>query len=192
MALSSRQAPDGITAVLFPGDGLDRAILDLAAVLEGLVGDRFEILVVSNDALLLADMPSRAPGLPLKVLNGATIADACAAARFNLVLVAAPDGQYDVRELNHLLDAILAGADLAVGYRPRPGDVLARQLERFGWSRRLDVAFALLRRDFGEPGTSLGALPALARRRGYRVAEVQVAHRRPVLGAPVSATYRAA
>ena len=78
----------------------------------------------------------------MRVVNGATIADGCDAASYDLIFVAAPDGQFDVRELNHLLDAIEDGADVAVGYRPRRTDVLVRRLQRWGWNLDVDCAYS--------------------------------------------------
>ena len=46
--LVDRAPLPGISAVLLPGDDLDSAVLDLVAVLEGLVGRNFEILLVAG------------------------------------------------------------------------------------------------------------------------------------------------
>jgi hypothetical protein len=186
----------GISAVLLPGDDLDSAVLDLAAVLEGLVADRFEIIVVSRDVLSVADVRARAPGLPLRVVAGETFADGCAVASFNLIFVSAPDGQFDVRQINHLLEAIEDGADVAVGYRPRRRDAFFRKLQRWGWHVDLDCAFALIRRGVWthvvSRETSCARGFSRARKRGYQVTEIPVSARRPTIGAPIQAGSRAA
>jgi hypothetical protein len=182
--------------VLLPGDELYSAVLDHVAVLEGLVGDRFEILLVADDhAPDVADVAARARGLPLRVIHGSTTADGCDAARYELICFGAPDGQFDVRELNHLLEAIEHGADVAAGYRPRRTDVLVRQFQRWGWNLDLDCAFELMHREVwqrlkfeGQQTSCCAELAANARRLGFHVVEVPVSHRRPTIGAPISSS----
>jgi hypothetical protein len=186
----------GISAVLLPGPDLDTAVLDLAAVLAGLVGDRFELLLVAGTdtgAPDVSDLFARAPGLPLRVVEGETTAAGCEAATFDLLFLAAPDGDFDVRELNHLLEEIEKGADLAAGYRPRRGDSLVRQLHRWGWKIDVDCAYELIRREVWQRlqqddrlTSCCSELLSNARRLGFQVSEVRVSHRRPTLGAPVS------
>lgn len=169
----------GISAVLLPAAELERAVLDLGAVLEGLVERRFEILLVTRDREALADLRVRAPALPFRVVEGDSIADGTAAAAFDLVFLAARDGQFDVRELNHLLDGIEQGADIAVGYRRRRLDAVVRQVQRWGWPAELDYAFALVRgsvwRECGATNcTSWSSLVTCARRNGNSVVELPV------------------
>lgn len=176
----------GISAVVLPGNNLDGALLDLAAVLEGLVADRFEIILVCQDTPSdVADVLARAPHLPLQVVPGESLADGSAAARYDVLFIAAVDGQFDVRELNHLLEAIECGSDLAVGYRPRRMDRLMRRFQRWGWHVDVDCAFALVRMDvwraLPKPACCTQLLAAV-RRAGYRVSEVRVSHRRPKIG----------
>jgi len=186
--------------VVLPGDDLESSVLDLVAVLEGLVDDSFEILLLAGDETPeIANLRARGHGLPLRLIDGNSIADGCDAAQYELILVAAQDGQYDVRELNHLLDSIEQGADVAVGYRPRRTDVLVRQLHRWGWSVELDVAFGLMRKEVwqrlkqaGRHNSGCAELLASVRRLGFNVAEVSVSHHRPTLGSPVSAGWQAA
>jgi hypothetical protein len=194
----------GISAVLMPRENLDMSILDLAAVLQGLVADRFEIIVVTCPARpaegLADDLRVRAPGLPLRVIEGETLAVGGEAAAFDLIFVAAPDGEFDVRELNHLLEAIEKGADVAAGYRPRAADGIFRRLQRWGWKVKLDCAFELFRRVvwndlalYARAGNlSCSDLLTNVRRLGYRVAEVPVSHRRPTIGARLPSASRAA
>jgi hypothetical protein len=183
----------GISAVLLPADQPfdESAVLDLAAVLEGLVGDRFEVILVCAPAHAEVDgLRARAPRLPLRVVDGASIADGCDAAQYELIFVAAGDGEFDVRELNHLLDAVEMGADVAVGYRPGRMDGLVRRFQRWGFKVQVDCAFALVRRGLcsitPRSGWCWTELLAGARRSGYRVAEVPVSHRRPHIGVPLT------
>jgi hypothetical protein len=141
----------------------------------------------------LADLQARAPGLPLRLVDGAAIGDGCDAAAYDLIFVAAHDGQFDVRELNHLLEAIESGADVAAGYRPRRMDALVRPFQRLGWKVDVDCAFELLRsrvwRELARTQRKTvccAELLSRVRGLGYRVAEVPVSHRRPSIGAPVS------
>ena len=182
----------GISAVLLPRDDLDSAVLDLAVVLDGLCADRFEIIVVGHDPHV-DELRARAPRLPLRMVDGDSIVDGCDAARYELILVASVDGQFDVRELNHLMDAVEAGADVAAGYRPNRMDGLKRHFQRWGWKVDVDCAFVLLRRQVWQViaampdkawccATLLGAVRHL----GYRVVEVPVSHRRPTIGMPTA------
>jgi hypothetical protein len=182
----------GISAVLLPRDDLESAVLDLAVVLEGLCADRFEIIVVGR-AAPVEDLRARAPRLPLRTVDGDSIVDGCDSARYELILVASDDGQFDVRELNHLLEAVEAGADVAAGYRPRRMDGLKRQFQRWGWKVDVDCAFVLLRRQAWQAVAATqdrawccAAVLSAVRHLGYRVAEVPVSHKRPTIGMPTA------
>ena len=188
-----REQQSGISAVIVANDDIDRAMLDLAAVLDGLAPARFEIIVVGLAPAGLRELLGRAPGLPVRAVSN--IADP----RYDLVFVAARDGRFDVRELNHLLEAIEHGADVAAGYRPRRTDAIVRRLQRWGCHVDVDCAFALFRHPVWQQLTRDGshrvALPELrskARREGFRVAEVAVSQRRPTIGVTISASTRAA
>jgi hypothetical protein len=172
----------GISAVLLPSIDLERAALDLVAVLEGLVDSRFEILLVDSEPELALNLQAR--GLPVRVVD-----DATHAARYDLIFAAVQDGQFDVRELNHLMDAIDDGADVAAGYRPGRMDALVRAFQRWGWRLDVDCAFVLVRlcvwRSLQK--SCCAELVAAARRSGHRVTEVPVSHRRPTIGTAVAA-----
>jgi hypothetical protein len=195
-AAEVRHNQPGISALLLANGELDTAVLDLAAVLDGLVPDRFEIIVVGEASCTseaIAELRGRAPRLPLR---GATES---AEPRYELIFLAARDGQFDVRELNHLLEAVERGADVAAGYRPRRTDPLVRHLQRWGCRVDVDCAFALLRRAVwqclgasGPRGLSCADLSSRARRLGFHVIERPVSQRRPRIGVPDSPTGRAA
>jgi len=202
----------GISAVVLASSDpveLDAAVLDLAAVLDGLVFDNFEVVVVEVAPTgqltdMLAELRVRFPHLPLRLLDGHYSDDATALSAafdtvaYDLIFVTSADGQYDMRELNHLLDAIEHGADLAIGYRPKRADGVVRRLDGWGWNllvnlvfgrtaRDVDCAFKLFRqgvwrrvgmRSVGS-ATFYSELLVKARRLGFRIAEVPVKHQRP-------------
>ncbi len=126
----------GITAVLAANAGttaLEGAVLDLAAVLDGLVYGNFEIIVVEVAPTphvddVLSELRVRCPTLRLRLHErthggqAAALAAGFSAAAYDLILVSGTNGEIDVRETNHLLEAIEHGADLAIGYRPRRAD----------------------------------------------------------------------
>ena len=187
------EQPSGISAVIVANDDIDRAVLDLAAVLDGLAPGRFEIIVLGPTPAGVSELLGRAPRLPVRSVSN------IAEPRYDLVFVAARDGRFDVRELNHLMEASEDGADVAAGYRPRCTDALVRRLQRWGCHVDLDCAFALLRRPVwqqltqdGRRRLAIAELPSTARREGFRVAEVAVSQRRPTMGVTISASTRAA
>lgn len=185
----------GISAVLATHDrqiDLDSAILELAAVLDGLAYGNFEIIVVEGadesatdqTSEILAGLRARCPGLPLRILDqqnaerNIALAAGFDAATYDLIFVTAADGQFDVRELNHLLDAIERGADLAIGYRghrSRSWNRLLSLLTRKAGSD-VDCAFTLIRRAVWQDVGPIccGELLLRARRQRFRVAEVPV------------------
>jgi hypothetical protein len=178
--MNSPEVRRGISAVMLATQAIDARVLDLAAVLQGLTAQDFEIIVVGEAQPALADICASAPGLPLRVIPGTSVRAGFAAAAYDLICECAPDGHFDISELNHLLDAIEHGADLAVGYRPRVTDALVRQLQRWGWQIELDRAFTLFR-------SAISRQVPRARQLGYRVVELPVSHRRPIVSATTAA-----
>ena len=69
----------GISAVTMASDALAGPVLDLAAVLQGLVSANFEIIVIGDSSPslseALAGLWATAPGLPLRRIEGRSIAD---------------------------------------------------------------------------------------------------------------------
>jgi hypothetical protein len=201
----------GISAVLAvePGQAeLESLVLDLAAVLNGLVADNFEILVAEYGGSertpgLLSDLALRRPALPLRVLPGSFPSQISAliagfdASRYDLLFVTTTDGQYKQSELNHLLDTIEHGVDVAVGYRTERQDGLTRRLEGWAWNaavslvfgsvaRDVDCGFKLFRRSIWEhmprqvsSVTFNVELLVFAKRNGFLIGEVPVTHHRP-------------
>jgi dolichol-phosphate mannosyltransferase len=212
-----RDVQPGISAVLAPDDehtDLEGAVLDLAAVLDGLVNTNFEIIVVDvapssrlTDAL--AGLRARSPDLPLRVLEGDYIGQAAAlaagfdAADYDLILVTTTDGQFDVRESNHLLEAVEHGADMAIGHRVRRADGVVRRMQGRAWNELVRLLFGQTGRDVDCPvklfrkavWQHVGMQPrgprpifnaellVRARRLGFKLVEVPITHRRPHSGA---------
>jgi hypothetical protein len=206
-----RDIEPGISAVLAVEAGqagLESLVLDLAAVLNGLVADNFEILVIEfggseRTSGLLSDLAARRPALPLRVLPGTYANQVCALAAgfdasiYDLLFVTATDGQYEQSELNHLLEAIEHGADVAVGYRLERSDGLGRRLESWAWNaavglvfgkvgRDVECCFKLFRRTLWQrmprPVSAVTfnvELLVCARRNGFLVGEVAVSHHWP-------------
>ncbi len=151
----------GISAVVFapPGQAeLDAAILDLAAVLDGLVVGNYEIVLVEVASSrrvtdTLAELRVRFPHLPLRLFEGhfadqaSALSAAFGSAAYDLIFVTSADGQYDVRELNHLLEAIEHGADLAIGYRPNRVDSISQRFNGWGLNVLINLMFGPTARD---------------------------------------------
>src|ERR1700747_2207040 len=107
----------GISAVLAANAGiteLESTVLDLAAVLDGLVAGNFEIILVEATseppvADPLAEIRVRHPRLPLRLQVHAhpgmepALAAGFDAAAYDLILVTGANGEIDTRETNHLL-----------------------------------------------------------------------------------------
>lgn len=198
MCASDQNRP-GISAITMADHAAVGAVLDMAAVLQGLVSSDFEILVVGHTtpalSELLAGLRASAPDLPLRHIEGCAVADGCDAAAYDLVFVAASGGRFDVRELNHFLEAIEDGADVAVGYRPRATDGIVRLLQRLGWQVDVDCAFGLFRRSICRDLRRYASSEALLwriRHLGLRMVEVPLLNRRPVIGSPAPAKVRVA
>jgi hypothetical protein len=167
----------------------EEALLDLAAVLDGLVGETFEIIVADGPSDMLDSLLVRFPNLPLRILESPDHDPAAgiATATYDLILHVSADGTFDVRELNHFLEAVEHGAELAIGYR-------AHTVKRFAWyvlgyllfgrtARDVDCPFKLFRRAVwqrtgmaprGVDRWFSTRLIVRARRLGFRVAELPV------------------
>jgi len=183
---------------------LEAAILDLAAVLDGLVGAAFEILVVDDasedgTAALLEDLAAHREHLPLRVVRheamggfAAAVASGFDAARYELLFCLAIDGQFDVCELSRLVDLLDDSTDLVIGYRDRGADGMRARLRGWGWNllvqllfgpiaRDVECGFKLLRRNVWQAVEAQSRGPAFsaellvkARRHGFRQREAPV------------------
>jgi hypothetical protein len=182
----------GISAVLsshVQRPPTEEVVLELAAVLDGLVGDNFEIIVADGPSDSLDGLRIRFPHLPLRILEARDHDPAagigCAA--YDLILLVSSDYAFDLRELNHFLEAVEQGADLAIGYR-------AHNFKRFAWyvlghllfgrtARDVDCPFKLFRQCVwqrtgmhprGPDRWFSTRLVVRARRLGFRVTELPV------------------
>jgi hypothetical protein len=164
-------------------------LLDLAAVLDGLVGNNFEIIVADGPSDSLDSLLVRFPHLPLRILEARDRDPAAGIGRaaHDLILLVSPDYAFDVRDLNHFLEAVERGADLVIGYR-------AYNFRRFAWyalghllfgktARDVDCPFKLFRscvwrrtgmHPRGADRWFSTRLVVRARRLGFRVAELPV------------------
>ena len=196
--------PPGISALLVAANGrplAEEVVLDVAAVLDGLVGTNFEIVVLAATPDPLPLLQERYPNLPLRICE-ADLSTAIETTVYDLVFVLDVASALDVCDLSHFLEAIESGADLAIGYRPRT-------FERLAWSalgtllfgktaRDVDCPFKLFRRAVWQ-GTAMGhseqdgwfntRLVVRARRLGFRIAELPV--RRAQLNIDAAATLEA-
>ncbi len=171
------------------------ALADLAS--------EFEVILVDDGStdrtpaacaeLAGADPRIRVATHPVNRGYGAALRTGFAAARMDLVTFTDGDGQFDLRELNHLLER-LPGHEMVIGYRLRRADRWPRRLTAWAWGvligilfgvrpRDLDCGFKLFRREIVQ-GLDLQAdgafisteLLALASRAGHRIAQVGVNH----------------
>jgi glycosyltransferase involved in cell wall biosynthesis len=167
----------------------------------------FEIIAVDDGSRdssrsILIELQRVAPELNLRVVAhevnqgyGAALATGFSAARHELVFMMDSDGQFDARDVKHLLGAMDAeNADLVIGWRYARADPPMRLLNAWGWKllvnrlfgytgRDIDCAFKLFRRQVWNSTTveSRGAtfsaeLLIKARRAGFSVKEVPVRH----------------
>jgi hypothetical protein len=179
----------GISAVLGGSAGMpleEGALLDLAAVLDGLVGGSFELLVDASYRDQVAELRARYPHLPLRACSGDLVARIDAGV-YDLVLLWSPRGELETQSLNHFLEAIDHGADVVLGYRPASPGRLA--WTAFVWlmcattARDLECPIKLFRRGvWSRAGLSASAadrwfnarLVVRARRLGFGVVELPV------------------
>ncbi len=129
---------------------------------------------------------------------GAAVFSGLTSASKELVFFTDADRQFDLREIEKLLDR-LDKADLVVGYRTPRRDPFMRKLNGWGWSllvtllfgytaRDIDCAFKLMRREVIERikdevasrGATFSAeFLVRARRAGFRIREVSIHGHRP-------------
>src|SRR5256885_16921700 len=94
----------GISAVVM-APVREEAVLDLVAVLDGLVGGNFDITVVDPTHHATEQLRLIHPNLPLRD-SDADLTVAISAAERDLILFVDGAGDLDVYELNHFLEAI--------------------------------------------------------------------------------------
>jgi glycosyltransferase involved in cell wall biosynthesis len=182
-----------------------RSVLDLAAVLAGLVQE-YEIVVVDDGSRdgtrqVLLELAEQHPELPLRVVlhgqnqgYGAALASGFDAATKELIFFTDGDRQFEVAEIARFLPALDPATDLVIGWRQHRADPPLRRLNARGWkllvnglfgytARDVDCAFKLFRRRVWQ-GVTVHARGATfsaeflvkARRLGFQVKELPVKH----------------
>ena len=189
-------------------DNVRRVVGEALAVLPALVDD-FEIILVDDgstdrtgeivDELAAGDERISAVHHPVNRGYGAALQSGFRAATKELVFYTDGDGQFDIAELDKLLD-LIDQYDIVSGRRCNRQDNFVRRLNAWLWGRLVtwvlgfrcrdvDSAFKLYRREVFEriEMKSTGALidaEILARaiRAGYTLTEVPVGHRPRLAG----------
>ncbi len=182
-------------------------VADIVRVVDGLltvlpaVARCHEVIVVDDGSVdgtgaVIAGLPGvRVLRHPERRGYGAALRAGLAAAHEPWSFFTDGDGQFEPRDLARVVDAA-AGADIVAGYRTPRADPVGRRLCGWAWGllvrlvlgvrvRDVNCAFKLVHRDVlaAVPLESTGALVnaellGKALRRGFRVREVPVAHRR--------------
>jgi glycosyltransferase involved in cell wall biosynthesis len=184
---------------------IDRAVKQLAGVLEGLVDD-FEVIVTNDGSRdrtgeILAQLQESEPHLRLRVVThernrgyGAALASGFDAATKDLIFFTDGDKQFDVAELGGFLPEMDGQTDLVIGWRRHRADPPMRLLNAWGWkqlitllfgytARDVDCAFKLFRRQVWQSltvrahGATFSAEFLIkARRLGFQFKELPVSH----------------
>lgn len=197
-------------------ENIENMVMDVVAVLSNLVTD-FEIIVVDDGSqddtvVIVQNLIPNIPQLRLvqheqNMGYGAAVFSGLTKANKDLIFFTDADRQFDLYEINKLLNDIQT-ADLVVGYRKPRRDPFMRRLNGKGWSglvtilfgytaRDIDCAFKLMRRqvvgaiqeDIVSQGATFSAeFLVRAKRAGFRIAEVHISGHRPrVAGNPTGA-----
>jgi len=188
-------------------ENIEAMIEDVIRVMDRLADD-YEVIVVddgSSDgtAKVVTSLGQRYPQVRLvqHEVNqgyGAAVFSGLTSASKELVFFTDSDRQFDLQEIEKLLD-LIHEADLVVGYRAPRRDPFMRKLNGWGWSalvtllfgytaRDIDCAFKLMRREVIEQimdkvasrGATFSAeFLVRAKRAGFRVREVPIHGHRP-------------
>lgn len=181
---------------------VERAVVEARRVLEK-VAERYEIIVVNDgsadDTGSIIDRLAKEDGQVVPVHHpknrgyGAAVCSGFAQARFDYVFFTDSDLQFNLDEIERLIEWI-DRFDIVTGYRAKRADPLHRRLNAWAWGtlvrflfgikvRDIDCAFKLFHRrvfDIITP-TSGGAMVnteilALATKYGFTIKEVPVSH----------------
>jgi len=206
-APSGQHKPESIS-IIFPAfneeDNIESAIAAARkAMLKFFAPDKIEIIPVDDGSTdntrkildrLAASCPDVRPIHHAKNKGyGAALRTGLYAARNELVFFSDSDLQFDLEEIEYLLDHI-DEYEIVAGYRGKRADAAQRRLNAWGWNmlvrsllgvkvRDIDCAFKLFRREVFDTIklTSVGAmvnteLLALATQQKMRIKEVRVSH----------------
>ena len=188
-------------------ENIEAMIRDVIQVMDTLADD-YEVIVVddgSSDgtAQAVRSLEQQHPAVrlvqhPVNRGYGAAAFSGLTSANKDLVFFTDSDRQFDLQEIEKLLD-LMDKADLVVGYRAPRRDPFMRKLNGWGWSalvtllfgytaRDIDCAFKLMRRDVIEQikdevasrGATFSAeFLVRAKRAGFRIREVPLHGHRP-------------
>jgi len=188
-------------------ENIEAMVTDVIQVVDALVGD-YEVIVVddgSHDGTgqVVKSLELRYPQVRLVPHQenqgyGAAAFSGLTSASKELVFFTDSDRQFDLREIEKLLD-LIDNADLVAGYRAPRRDPFMRKLNGWGWSalvtllfgytaRDIDCAFKLMRREVVERikdevesrGATFSAeFLVRAKRAGFRIREVPIHGHRP-------------
>ncbi len=204
-------------SVFFPfyneQDNVRRVVGEALAFLPT-VSDDFEVILVNDgsgdrtgeiiDEFAAGDPHIRAVHHPSNRGYGQALRSGFRAATKELVFYTDGDGQFDIAEMQSLLEQI-GRYDIVSGYRCHRQDSVIRRLNAWMWGRLVtwvlgfrcrdvDSAFKLYRREIFSriEMKSTGALIdaeilARATRSGYNLTEVPVSHRRRIAGSQTGA-----
>src|SRR5260370_11250293 len=163
--------PSATMSVIFPTfneEGNIRRTVEEAVKVLSKVVMSWEIIVVddgSSDttAAICDDLKARYP--EVEVIShgqnrgyGAALKSGIIAAKYDLIFFSDSDGQFELRELEHLI-CWAEDYDIVAGYRAKRQDSLHRRINALGWNvlvrlmlgikiRDIDCAFELFRRAF--------------------------------------------
>ncbi len=212
--------PDALLSVVIPvcneADNIGPMLADLARDIGSRWAD-FEVVVVDDGsrdataeitaAIARDDLRVRLVQHPRNEGYGAALRTGFANARNELIFLTDGDRQFDLGEIDRLLERF-PDADMVVGYRHPRRDPLVRRLNGQAWNwltrlllgvpeRDVDCAFKLIRRpvidrllgQISSGGATFSAeLLARAQRAGFRICEVPLSGHRPrTAGSPSGA-----
>lgn len=188
-------------------ENIEAMVKDVIQAMQGLADD-FEVIVVDdgsrdNTAEAIKSLQQEHPQVRLvqhevNLGYGAAVFSGLTNATKELVFFTDSDRQFDLREIEKLLN-LIDQADLVVGYRAPRRDPFMRKLNGWGWSglvtvlfgytaRDIDCAFKLMRRtvitqlkdEIESRGATFSAeFLVRAKRAGFRIREVAIHGHRP-------------
>ena len=201
--VSKRSATMSVIFPAFNEEGNIRRTVEEAVKVLSKVAISWEIIIVddgSSDAtnVICDDLKARYP--EVEVIRhgqnrgyGSALKSGIIAAKYDLIFFSDSDGQFDLRELQHLI-YWAEHYDIVAGYRAKRQDPLHRRINAWGWNvlvrlvlgikiRDIDCAFKLFRRAVFDRVQirCVGAMVnteilAQATRLGMRINEVKVSH----------------